>query len=269
MEGSIEVKGVVLSSMPVGEYDRRLLLLTKEKGKISAFARGARKPGSTLLSAARPCTFGVYRVYQGRSSYTVQGMMPVRYFDEFGSDIEGMTYASYFLELADYYARENVDGTEIMNLLFVSFKALLNEKIPSSLVRVIFELRMMGINGEGPQVFSCGGCGKILAEGMYQKRRSSLYCEDCMRKLDGGECMDMQESQAAWGYGGGQAGWLHLSEGVLYTLQFILTAPLSKLFTFELSQKVFVQVKSFVAQHMKRYIDREFHSLSVLDVITT
>ncbi len=257
MEGSIEIKGVVLSSMPVGEYDRRLLLLTKEKGKISAFARGARKPGSTLLSAARPCTFGVYRVYQGRSSYTVQGMTPVRYFDEFGSDIEGMTYASYFLELADYYARENVDGTDIMNLLFVAFKALLNEKIPNPLVRTIFELRMMGMNGEGPQVFSCGSCGKILAEGVYSKRKSSLYCKDCLDKLDSREGA------------GGQRDWLQLSEGVLYTLQFILTAPLSRLFTFELSREVFCQVQNFAAQHMKRYIDREFHSLSVLDVITT
>lgn len=261
IEGSIEVKGVVLSSMPVGEYDRRLLLLTREKGKISAFARGARKPGSTLLSAARPCTFGVYRVYQGRSSYTVQGMTPVRYFDEFGSDIEGMTYASYFLELADYYSRENVDGTEIMNLLFVTFKALLNPHIRNPLVRTVFELRMMGINGEGPQVFSCGNCGKALTEGIYHIRKSSLYCRECAERLTSADRTERT------GYSLG--GWQQLSEGVLYTLQFILTAPLSKLYTFELSGEVFVQLQAFVSQHMKRYIDREFHSLSVLDVITT
>ena len=29
----------------MGEYDRRISLLTKEKGKVAAFARGARKPG--------------------------------------------------------------------------------------------------------------------------------------------------------------------------------------------------------------------------------
>ncbi len=263
MEGSIEVKGVVLSSMPVGEYDRRLLLLTQEKGKISAFARGARKPGSTLLSAARPCTFGVYRVYQGRSSYTIQGMTPVRYFDEFGSDIEGMTYASYFLELADYYSRENVDGTEIMNLLFVTFKALLNPNIQNSLVRTVFELRMMGINGEGPQVFSCGSCGKMLMEGLYSRRKSSLYCRECTDRLS------KADSSERTGYSLESAGWVQLSESVLYTLQFILTAPLSKLYTFQLSGTVFWGVQSFVSQHMKRYIDREFHSLSVLNVIST
>lgn len=248
MEGSIEVSGVVLSSMPVGEYDRRLLLLTREKGKISAFARGARKPGSSLLAAARPCTFGIYQVYQGRSSYTVQNMKPVRFFEELSMDIEGMTYASYFLELADYYSRENVEGTEMINLLFVAMKALLNEHIDNRLVRVIYELRAMGINGEAPQVFHCGSCGKELAEGEYSRIKSSLFCPECALT---------------------QPAVSHLSETVVYTMCYILTAPLSKLFTFKLSETVEADLRKLISAHMKRYIEKDFHSLAVLDAIST
>ena len=55
MQESLYVTGIVLKQTPFGEYDRRVCLLTREKGKITAFARGARKPGNRLLLALFAC----------------------------------------------------------------------------------------------------------------------------------------------------------------------------------------------------------------------
>lgn len=242
MGQNITLTGMVLSAAPVGEYDRRVTLLTKERGKIAAFARGARRPGSQLMAAGSPFSFGKFEAYEGRSSYTIGKAEISNYFRELAEDVANACYGFYFLEVADYYAGENSDEIHMLKLLYQSLRALEKESLENRLVRRVFELKAMAINGEGPNVFSCLSCGSKEALPWFHVRRGGTLCRNC---------------------GKGEKA-VPLDPSALYAMQFILTSSIEKLYTFTLSEGALGNLEQILDEYMKFYVDREFHALKVL-----
>ena len=150
MQEQIRDKGIIIKAEPIGEYDRRVVILTENRGKISAFARGARRPNSKFVASTNPFVFGNISLFAGRNSYTLTDMEAVEYFDSLRLDFDKSMYGMYFLELADYYTRENNEDRDMLKLLFVSLKALSRGLIDNRLIRAIFELRAVAVNGEFP-----------------------------------------------------------------------------------------------------------------------
>lgn len=152
MQDFVVITGIVIKTVPIGEYDRRVVILSKERGKISAFAKGARKPNSRLVAAASPFAFGQFRLYEGKSSYNIMEAEITNYFEEFRENMEAACYGMYFLEVMDYYTRENNDEKEMLKLLYQSLRALSAPSLENRLVRYIFEIKALVVNGEFPGV---------------------------------------------------------------------------------------------------------------------
>ena len=150
MQEFICVTGMILRQMPVGEYDRRICLLTKERGKIAAFARGARKPGSKMAAATNPFSFGMFKLYEGKNSYTVAEADIQNYFEELRTDYIGAYYGMYFAEVADYYTRENNDERQMLKLIYQSLRALCAPSLNNRLIKCIYEIKSIAVNGEYP-----------------------------------------------------------------------------------------------------------------------
>ena len=164
MQDFLQVTGIVIKSIPVGEYDRAVTLLTMEKGKISAFARNARRQNNRFMAAVSPFCFGKFKLYAGKNSYTMADAEIANYFEDLRGDLEGACYGMYFLEVADYYTRENNDETEMLKLLYQSLRALLHKKLDNRLVRAVYECKAMAVNGEFPGV---PGDGELSESAVY------------------------------------------------------------------------------------------------------
>ena len=142
MADEIEVSGVVVSCMPIGEYDKRVVIITAELGRIHAFARGARRTNSKLLAGTDPLTFGKFKIISGKNAYTLVEVKIVNYFDELKKDIDRVYYGFYFLELASYFSRENIGEKALVNLIYMAFKA----------IKAIFEWKIFEIEGIMPGI---------------------------------------------------------------------------------------------------------------------
>ena len=150
---------MVIGTSPVNEYDRRVVLLTKERGKITAFARGARRQYSAMLAGTQLFAFGTFRVIEGKNAYTLVSAEITNYFEAIPKEPLRACYASYFLEMAGYYARENNNEIELLKLLYQTLRILCRDSVPPALIRVIYELRIFVVNGEYPECFHCICCG--------------------------------------------------------------------------------------------------------------
>lgn len=243
----ITVMGMVLSATPIGEYDKRIVILTRERGKISAFARGARKPNSALSGNTMPFSFGEFTIYEGRTSYTLMSASISNYFAELRGDMEAAYYGFYFLEIADYYCREANDETQMLKLLYQSLRALVKDSIPNLLIRYIYELKAVCINGEAPEVFRCLICGDKDRQGIFSVKRGGRICLECERDVYDGMVLDT----STW-----------------HALQYVVGSPVEKLYTFTVSDQVLKELGMVVERYMDVYVDKRFKSLEILEQMT-
>ena len=209
----IKTKGIVLSAAPYGEYDKRLVILSETEGRITVFANGIRKQNSRLSAAGQSFVMGEFTLRQGRDTYTLVGAEIKESFIEMSYDMEKMCYASYFCEFTSYYTREGLAAADELNLLYLSFKALLSDSISDKTVKLAFELKLMDIEGEVPEV----------------------------------------------------SGFGRLDKDTEYVIRYILSAPLSKLYSFNLDDDLADRLGSINQKLIGKLVDKEFKSLKILE----
>lgn len=148
MQDFIVVTGMVIGAFPSGEYDKRLTLLTKESGKITVFVKGARKSQSRFCAASDLFVFGTFELYVGKSAYNLHNVTVLNYFDYLRTDMDAAYFGMYFLELCDFYSRENNDEALLLLTLYRALQGLKSDKLKNSFVKTVFEIKTFILEGE-------------------------------------------------------------------------------------------------------------------------
>ena len=236
--GLVTLTGLVLSSSDVGEFDKRLVILTKEAGRITAFAKGARRPNNPLVAACSPFCFGVFDAFEGRNSYHISKANISNYFRDLVLDYDKVCLGSYFLEVADFLSVEGMDERNRLALLYQSLKALESGKFSHRLLKNIYDLKTWVIDGEYPNVFNCTCCGKKENLTAFSLKRHGMLCKECA-KLESGAI---------------------ISNSTLYTMQFIVSSSIEKLYTFVLNGETEEELTRILDAYRLNYRSHKYKS---------
>lgn len=173
------VHAIVLRRRDSGESDRRLTLLTQERGKIDAVAKGARKAASRLAGISDPLSMAVLTLAEGKRTRFVTQAQPLASFRGLRTDYERLSLG---LALAELYAAvlpSEEPFPEAHDLLVASLRHLETHAKP--LVAFLWsEVKLLEISGFMPQFDRCVTTDRPIAEGapFVSPRAGGYVCDE-------------------------------------------------------------------------------------------
>ncbi|MGZ6081273.1 MAG: DNA repair protein RecO, partial [Myxococcaceae bacterium] len=112
-----EDEALVLGTLDYGEADRLVTLLTRERGKLTAFAAGARKSRRRFAGALEPGTVLRARLVERHgSTVRLDAVEVVNAFPRIRDELPRIARALYALELCRELLREQEPAPQLLSL---------------------------------------------------------------------------------------------------------------------------------------------------------
>ena len=177
-----KVTGIVTRYVDYKENDRILSLLTLERGRIEANARGCRRQKSPLLPAAQPFVYGEFELYVSKDRATVNQASIQESFFPLREDAERFAAASSAMQLAHEASQEEEKNTDLFYLLYYMLTFLsYGEAAPQDLF-LCYLSKYLDVIGYRPVLTSCIQCGRDLRsepEVFYSISACGAVCPSC------------------------------------------------------------------------------------------
>jgi DNA repair protein RecO (recombination protein O) len=174
---------LVLRTYKLGETSKVVVLLTRDRGKLRAVAKGARGPRSRYQSALEPLSEVRVGLHgrQGAELYRLGQCDLLRSaFRAGGRGLETALSLSYFAELLDAFAQEGEAEDAVYRLAVAVIAAAEQGAEVRALTRYL-EAWLLKLHGIYPPFDRCAGCGGPLPAGalVYHAAAHGFVCEGC------------------------------------------------------------------------------------------
>jgi len=236
------LKGLVLREAAYKESSKMLTVLTDELGKISVSARGATRTGSRVAAASQPMAFSEMTVSESRERYYLREANTLEIFSGITADLKDYALGCYFLELLDAACPETVPEPEALTLGLNALWLLSEGTKDRTLVKSVFELRLMTLLGYRPELEGCAVCGRGEPRSpVLDLRGGALFCRACA----------LQQAQRP----------MALDAGSLQALRFIVSAPRRRVFSFHLAEGAQRRLGDISENYVREQLERSFRTL--------
>lgn len=173
-----QTEAIVVALRDFGEADKVVTLFSREYGKVTAFAYGARRPRSRLAGSMQLFTHVEATLAGGKNYDTVKQCDILHPFRPIQEDLNRLAYGLFMAELLSEFCPERQPEPRIFDL-FLDVLKILVERNPR-VVSLAFAWQLLKASGFLPEVARCVCCGKpVVKEGIFYCDSGGCVCTSC------------------------------------------------------------------------------------------
>lgn len=174
-------EGIVLKTRAYGESNKMVTLLTREAGKLTVMANGAKKPKSRLAGVTQPFMYGMYFVQKAGGMGTMQQGEHLDAMRTIQTDIVATAHASYIVELIDRLIDEGESQPFAFEVLKQALMAI-EEGCDPEAIALFVDWKMLPFTGVQPTLHCCASCGATEGEFAFSFTQGGFLCHRCFHQ---------------------------------------------------------------------------------------
>jgi DNA repair protein RecO (recombination protein O) len=163
MSQTYKATGINLKSIPLGEADKILTILTREHGLIRAVASGSRKPKSKLGGRSELFVVNELLLNRGRSLDRLSQAESLESYPRLSRDLAKLTVSQYWAEVVLYQTPSHEPNEALFDLFCQRLTHLIDceSGIPVLIHLVYGVMQFLSLAGVAPQVDRCCTTGQL------------------------------------------------------------------------------------------------------------